>query len=108
MKKRGTKLRTGRKDLKLKDSPSMGSLRERLQQRAGSSGEPLRNPVATIELAVEISAKGRNEPVVQNLPEAKPNTTFLEVGSTNTPLQGASTSNISARAKRRKAGTGSS
>jgi hypothetical protein len=69
--KKGTKQKTGRKDLKLKrDSPSMGSLRERLQQRPGSSGEPLSSPVATSEHAVEISAKGKDGPVVQNLPEA--------------------------------------
>jgi hypothetical protein len=54
-----TKLKTGRKDLKLKrDPPPRGYLREMLQQGAGSSGEPLRSPVATSELAVEISAKG--------------------------------------------------
>jgi hypothetical protein len=67
---KGTKNKTGRKDLKLKrDLLSRGSLREMLQQGAGSSGEPLRGPVATSEPAVEISAKGRNEPMVQNLPE---------------------------------------
>jgi hypothetical protein len=32
-----------------------------LQQKAGSSGEPLRSPVATSKPAYEISAKGRNE-----------------------------------------------
>jgi hypothetical protein len=38
---------TGSKDLKKKrDSPTMRSLREILQQGAGSSGEPLRGPVA--------------------------------------------------------------
>jgi hypothetical protein len=35
----------------------------------------VRGPVATGEPAFEISAKGRNEPVVQNLPEVKPKTT---------------------------------
>jgi hypothetical protein len=84
----------------------MGSLRERLQQRAGSSGEPLRNPVATSELAVEISAKGKDKPVVQNLPETKQKTTLLRVGSTDTPQQGASTANTPARAEASKAGTG--
>jgi hypothetical protein len=49
-----------------------------LQQEAGSSGEPLRGPVATSEPAVEISAKGRNEPVVQNLPERHLSQYFLE------------------------------
>jgi hypothetical protein len=42
----------------------MGSLRERLQQRAGSSGEPIRNLVATSEPIIEISAKGKDKPVV--------------------------------------------
>jgi hypothetical protein len=45
---------------------------------AGSSGEPLRNPAATSEPAVEISAKGRNEPMVQNLPERHLGRYFLE------------------------------
>jgi hypothetical protein len=49
-----------------------------LQQGAGSSGEPLRGPVATSEPAVEISAKGRNEPVVENLPERHLVQYFLE------------------------------
>ena len=67
-----------------------------LQQGAGSSGEPLRGPVATSKPAVEISAKGKDEPVVQNLPEATPKTTLLGVSSTDTPLQEASTSNTPA------------
>jgi hypothetical protein len=49
-----------------------------LQQGAGSSGEPLRGPVATSEPAVEISAKGRNEPMFQNLPERHLGRYFLE------------------------------
>jgi hypothetical protein len=49
-----------------------------LQQGAGSSGEQLRGPVATSELAVEISAKGRNKPMVQNLPEHHLGQYFLE------------------------------
>jgi hypothetical protein len=53
------------------DSPSRRSLQERLQQGAGSSGAPLRGLVATSEPAVEISAKGRDKPVVRNLPEVK-------------------------------------
>jgi hypothetical protein len=61
-----TKQKTGRKDLKLKrDSLSMGSQRERFLQRAGSSGEPLRNPVATSEPVVEISAKDKDKPMVK-------------------------------------------
>jgi hypothetical protein len=39
-----------------------------LQQEAGSSGEPLRGPVATSEPAIDISAKGKDEPMVQSLP----------------------------------------
>jgi hypothetical protein len=57
--------------------------------RAGSSGTPLMGPVVTSEPAVEISAKGRDEPVVRNLPEVKPGTLLLGVSNTDTPLQGA-------------------
>jgi hypothetical protein len=39
-------------------------------QQPGSSGAPLRFPVASSESAVEISARDRDEPVLQNLPEA--------------------------------------
>jgi hypothetical protein len=39
-------------------------------QQPGSSGAPLRCPDTSSESAVEISAKDRDEPVVQNLPEA--------------------------------------
>jgi hypothetical protein len=77
---KGTKNKTGHKDLKLKrDPPSKG---EMLQQGAGSSGEPLRDPGAVSEPAVEFSAKGRDETVVQNLPEAKLKT-LLGVSSTD-------------------------
>jgi hypothetical protein len=55
-----------------------------LQQKAGSSGEPLRSAVATVEPAFEISAKDRNEPVVQNLPEVKPKATLLRDNSIDT------------------------
>jgi hypothetical protein len=79
---------------KKRDSPSRRSLREILQQGAGSSGAPLRGPVATSEPTVEISAKGKNEPAVRNLPEVKPRTLLLEVSSTDNQLQGASTSSI--------------
>jgi hypothetical protein len=76
---KGTKNKIDRKDLKLKRDPlPRGSLRDTLQQGAGSSGEPLRGPVATSEPAVEISAKARNEPVVQNLPERHLGQYFLE------------------------------
>jgi hypothetical protein len=67
-----TKTKTGRKDLKQKrDSPPRRSLREILQQGAGSFGAPSRRPVATSEPAVEISAKDRDEPAVLNLPQVK-------------------------------------
>jgi hypothetical protein len=49
-----------------------------LQQGAGSSGEPLRGSVATSEPAIETSAKGTNEPMVQNLPERHLDRNFLE------------------------------
>jgi hypothetical protein len=39
-------------------------------QQPRSSGAPLRCPVASSEPAVEISAKDKDEPLVQNLPEA--------------------------------------
>jgi hypothetical protein len=88
---KGTKSKTGLKDLKLKTDPlPRGSLREMLRQGAGSSVEPLRGPVATSETAVEFLAEGREEPVVQNLPGAKPKMTPLGVSNTDIPLQGAS------------------
>jgi hypothetical protein len=80
--------------LQKRDSPSRTSLREILQQEAGSSSAPLRGLVATSEPAVEISAKGRDEPMVRNLPEVKPSTPLLGVSSTDIPLQGASSSSI--------------
>jgi hypothetical protein len=49
---------------KQRDSPPRRSLQEILQQGSGSSGASLRGLVATSEPAVEISAKGREEPVV--------------------------------------------
>jgi hypothetical protein len=79
-----------------RDSPPRGSLRQMFQQGAGISGEPLRGPVAASEPVVEISAKGKDEPVVQNLPQGKPKTTLMGVSSTDTLLQGASTSNTPA------------
>jgi hypothetical protein len=87
------KEKTGPQDLKEKrDSPSRRSLREILQQGAGSSGAPLSGQVVTGEPAVEISAKGRDKPMVRNLPEMKPKIPLLGVSSTDIPLQGASTS----------------
>jgi hypothetical protein len=52
----------------------------------------LRGPVATSEPTVEISADGRDKPVVRNLPEVKPRIPLLGVISSDIPLQGASTS----------------
>jgi hypothetical protein len=87
------KKKPGPQDLKDKrDSPSRRSVREILQQGAGSSGAPLSDPVATSEPAVEISAKGRDKPMVRNLPELKPKIRLLGVNSTDIPLHGVSTS----------------
>jgi hypothetical protein len=87
------KTKTGHKNLKQKrDSPQRRSLREILQQGAGSSDVPSRRPPATSEPAVEISVKYRDEPAVRNLSEVKTKTTLLEVSGTDIPLQGASTS----------------
>jgi hypothetical protein len=86
-------MKTGPQDLKRKrDPPPRRSLREILQQGAGSSGTPLRDPVATSIPAVEISAKDRDEPVVRNLPEVKSGTLLLGVNT----IAGGSTSNIPA------------
>jgi hypothetical protein len=83
--------KNGPQDLKKqRGSPSRRSLWEILQQGAGSSGALLRGLVATSEHAVEISAKGRDEPVVRNLPDVKPRTPLLGVSSSDIPLQGAS------------------
>jgi hypothetical protein len=72
----------GLQDLKRKrDSRSRRSLREILQQGAGSYGAPLRDPAATSEPAAEISVKGRDEPVVRNLSKVKPRTPLLRVSS---------------------------
>jgi hypothetical protein len=84
-----TKTKTGPKDLKQKrDSPPRRSLREILQQGAGSSGAPPRRPVVTSEPVVKISAKDRDEPVVRDLSKVKSETTLLGVSSTDIPLQG--------------------
>jgi hypothetical protein len=55
---------------------------------AGSSSVPLRGLAETSEPAVEISANGRDEPVVRNMPEVKPKTSLLAVSSSDIPLQG--------------------
>jgi hypothetical protein len=90
-----TKTKTGPKDQKQKgDSPPRRFLREIIQQGAGNSGAPSRRPVATSKLAVEISAKDRDEPAIRNLPQVKTKTTLLGVSSSDTPLQGANISSI--------------
>jgi hypothetical protein len=87
------KLKTGPLDLKEKrDSPSRKSLREILQQGAGSSGVPRSGPAATRVPAVEISAKGRDKPMVRYLPGVKRKIPLMGVGHTDIPPQGASTS----------------
>jgi hypothetical protein len=90
----GTKKeKTSTQDLKEnRDSPPRRSLREILQQGAGSSGAPLSGLVATSKPAVEISVKGRDKPMVRNLPKVKPKIPLLGVSRTDIPLQGSSTS----------------
>jgi hypothetical protein len=89
------KSKNGLKDLKEKrDSPSSRSLREILQQGAGTSGAPLRGPAAPSKPAVEIAAKDTDEPVVRNLSEEKSETILLGVSSNDILLQGTSTSSI--------------
>jgi hypothetical protein len=68
--------------------------REMLQQGDGSSGVPVRVPVATSEPAAVTSAKGRDEPMVRNLPDVVPGTTLLGAGGINTPIQGAGSTGI--------------
>jgi hypothetical protein len=88
--------KTGPLDLKEKrDSPSRRSLREILQQGAGSSGVPQSGLAATRVPAVEISAKGRDKPMVGHLPKVKPKIPLMGVSHTDIPLQGASTSSKS-------------
>jgi hypothetical protein len=63
---------------------------------ARSTGALLMCPVASSEPAAQISAKGRNKPVARFLPEEKLGTSLLRVCNTDTPLQGASTSDLPA------------
>jgi hypothetical protein len=97
---RGTKIDTKIKKRSPKDfkkkrgSPSRRSLHESPHRGAGSSDEPLRGAGATSEPADEVSAKGRVEPVVRNLPEVPLMTSLSGAGGSSTPLQGASGSNI--------------
>jgi hypothetical protein len=61
--------KTSSQDLKEKRvSLTKRSLQEILQQGARSSRAPLSGPAANSEL-VEISAKGRDKPMVENLPK---------------------------------------
>jgi hypothetical protein len=91
------KLKTGPLDLKEKrDSPSRKSLREILQQGAGSSGVTRSDPATTRVPAVEISAKGWDKPMVRYLPEVKPKISLMGVSHTDIPPQRASTSSKSA------------
>jgi hypothetical protein len=85
------------KDLKKKRNyPPRRSLREILQQGAGSSGVPIRGPVATSEPAAVTSAKGRDEPVVRNLPEVEPGTSLLGASGIDTTIQGVGSTGIPA------------
>jgi hypothetical protein len=64
------KNKTGLQDSKTKmDSLPRRSLQEILQQKARSSGTPSKEIGATSKPAVDVSAKGRDEPVMRNLPE---------------------------------------
>jgi Rod binding domain-containing protein len=60
--------------------------------RAGKSGAQQSVLVATSEPAVEISAKGRDKPMVRHQHTVKPKIPLLGVSHTDIPLQGASTS----------------
>jgi hypothetical protein len=81
---------------KKRGSPSRGSLHEILQQGAGSSGASSRGTGATSEPATEVSAKGRDEPVVSNLNEVSSKTSLPGASSSIIPLQGASGSSTPA------------
>jgi hypothetical protein len=76
--------------------PSKETLTRNTSAEAGSLGAPSRGAHARGEPAVQISAKGRNEPVVRNQPEVISRTLLSEVSSTDIPLQGASSSSIPA------------
>jgi hypothetical protein len=87
------KIKTGPLDIKeMRDSHSRKSIREILQQGAGSSVVPRSGPAATRVPAVEISAKGKDKPMVRYLHEVKPKIPQMGVRLTDIPPQGASTS----------------
>jgi hypothetical protein len=85
------------KDLKRRGIlPPRRSLREILQQGAESSGVTARDPLANSEPDAVISAKGRNEPLVRNLPEVELGTSLSGTGGINTSLQEAGSAGIPA------------
>jgi hypothetical protein len=77
---------------KRRGTPLQGNLYEKFFSR----GLEATVNVGTSKPAAEISAKGRDKPVLRNLPEVKPETSLLGVSDTDTPLQGASISGIPA------------
>jgi hypothetical protein len=91
----GLKTDTKKKKIGLKyskrkrDSLPKGSVQEILQKGAESSG-------ASSKPTVEVSVKGRDEPVMRHMPAVTSRTPLLEVSSSDTPLQGASSSSIPA------------
>jgi hypothetical protein len=52
--------------------------------------------LATSKPAAEVSARGRDEPVVRHLPAVTPRTSLLGARSSDIPLQGASSSSTPA------------
>jgi hypothetical protein len=78
------------------DSHTRRSLQEILQQGAGSSGVLSRKLVMNSEPAAKVSAKGRDEPEVQNMPEARSGTSLTGASDTDTPLQAAINSGLPA------------
>jgi hypothetical protein len=94
----GSKSKTGHQELKLKRRPFLkGSLKEILQQGAGSSGTSVRFLDATREPAGKIQVKGREEPMVQDQPETQQAINPPGSSDTDVPLQGTSTSSIPAK-----------
>jgi hypothetical protein len=61
-----------------------------------SNGAPLRDAGTISKPAAEVSAKGRDEPIVRNLPEVLSRTPVPRVSSSDTPLWGASSSSTPA------------
>jgi hypothetical protein len=89
--------KTGLQDSKRKrDSFLRRFLQDILQQGARSSGATSRGAGTISEATVEVSAKGRDEPVMRNLPEVTTRTPLSGVSSTDIQLQGASSYSIPA------------